>query len=559
MPVPYDIITLMEPGDYVKLSRKVINDNFLALLRRLNEGVKGDPGEPGPAGPEGPIGPQGPPGPRGLTGPEGPEGPEGPPGPATPFGGTLPDETPESISLTVISSLSVPSGAVGKAVPTIVCSLTGETVPTSFFGVDYHITIPPGFRVSPTTGGGPWVGLSTVSIPNTTPLEDIVVLAWVGGSLFWNSVVTHEAHYFLYISDVYITVTYADDSVFILRPTSPLAVNGTRDAITITGTTAQIDVNRISGLSSCGFLSLTSFGVSGQGPGGAPGSTGTPGATGPTGATGPAGPAGPTGPPGADGADGAPTVLLQHDGVDNDTQDTLNLIAGTNISITDGGDGDVTIANTAPTITFKHGGTSNSSQTNLNLVGGTNITVSDGGSGNITIANSAPAITLKHGGVSNASQSVLNLIGGTNITITDGGSGDITITASTSSAGVIGITLNGGLTTPSTGVSGMIQIPWNATITGWSVLANVSGSLAVHISRKTSSAPPSNPSIPNTTTDKISASAPITLSSAQSASGGSSAISTWTTSLNQWDVILFNLVSVSTLNSATVTLYVTKS
>src|SRR5690242_15534736 len=90
-----------------------------------------------------------------------------------------------------------------------------------------------------------------------------------------------------------------------------------------------------------------------------------------------------------------------------------------------------------------------------------------------------------------------------------------------------------------------IQIPFGCTITGWAIMADVSGSASVDICFHAGSAPPSAPSIPNTTTDKISASAPVALSSAQSAAGGASAISTWTTALSQWGSVLFNLTSLT--------------
>lgn len=116
---------------------------------------------------------------------------------------------------------------------------------------------------------------------------------------------------------------------------------------------------------------------------------------------------------------------------------------------------------------------------------------------------------------------------------------------------MVGISIDGSGSTPSTGVKGIIQCPIQGTIVGWSVIADVSGSITVEIDKHSSSAPPSAPSIPNTTTDKISASAPISLSSAQSASGDATAVSTWTTSVAQWDTFQFNVTAVSTLTRVT--------
>lgn len=115
----------------------------------------------------------------------------------------------------------------------------------------------------------------------------------------------------------------------------------------------------------------------------------------------------------------------------------------------------------------------------------------------------------------------------------------------------IGITVDG-----STGVKGAIQIDFAGTIIGWSIIADVAGSIQVEVDRKTSSTPPAAPGIPNTTTDKISASAPIALSSAQSAARAAAGVSTWTTHLNQWDVVQFNVISVATIARATMYLLI---
>jgi hypothetical protein len=124
---------------------------------------------------------------------------------------------------------------------------------------------------------------------------------------------------------------------------------------------------------------------------------------------------------------------------------------------------------------------------------------------------------------------------------------------------VIGITIDGGGSSPTTGTKGIIQVPFACTITGWSIIADQSGSASVDICFHSGSAPASAPSIPNTTSDKISASAPVALSSAQSAAGGSSAISTWTKTLTQWGTMLFNLTSITTCQRITVLLEVTRT
>lgn len=128
-----------------------------------------------------------------------------------------------------------------------------------------------------------------------------------------------------------------------------------------------------------------------------------------------------------------------------------------------------------------------------------------------------------------------------------------------SQAGVFGITIDGGVTQPTTGLKGYLTVPYSCTITGWTIIGDQSGSASMDIWYVAGSgAPPTAPNIPNSG-NKISASAPVSLSSAQSASGGSSAISTWTKSLAQWGTIGFNLSSVTTCLRLTIQLEVTRT
>jgi hypothetical protein len=80
-------------------------------------------------------------------------------------------------------------------------------------------------------------------------------------------------------------------------------------------------------------------------------------------------------------------LTLKTNSVLNASQTLLNLVAGSNLSATDGGNGTVTLAVTGITgITLKTNGTPNSSQTLLNLVAGTGITLAEA-SGAVTISN----------------------------------------------------------------------------------------------------------------------------------------------------------------------------
>jgi hypothetical protein len=74
-----------------------------------------------------------------------------------------------------------------------------------------------------------------------------------------------------------------------------------------------------------------------------------------------------------------------------------NLMAGPNISITPGSNGNVTIASTGAgaSVTLQTNGTSNGSQSLLNLVPGSNVTLTNSG-GSVTIAASGGAVTTTH-------------------------------------------------------------------------------------------------------------------------------------------------------------------
>lgn len=87
-------------------------------------------------------------------------------------------------------------------------------------------------------------------------------------------------------------------------------------------------------------------------------------------------------------------VKLQTNEVANGSQLLLDLHAGTNISLTDNGSGQVTIA-TPTQIALETNGTPNASQSILNLQGSSNITILDNGSGNVSIsgATGVPSFT----------------------------------------------------------------------------------------------------------------------------------------------------------------------
>jgi hypothetical protein len=120
-------------------------------------------------------------------------------------------------------------------------------------------------------------------------------------------------------------------------------------------------------------------------------------------------------------------TTFETNGVTNSNQALLNLVQGSNITITSSG-GNTTISGTAAGVTFKTNSTNNSSQVLLNLIAGAGVTLTDGGGGAITIASSG-GLSLEVNGTPNGSQSLLNLVNGSHVTITDDMSGDITFAA----------------------------------------------------------------------------------------------------------------------------------
>ena len=109
-------------------------------------------------------------------------------------------------------------------------------------------------------------------------------------------------------------------------------------------------------------------------------------------------------------------------------------------------------------------------------------------------------------------------------------------TATGSAVGALEYIIDGGGSTPGTGLYGTIEIPTNCTITGWSLIADAAGSAVIDVLKSTFAAFPTNSSI--TGTDKP------TLASGQKQQNLT--LSAWSTTLLQGDVLQINLVSVTT-------------
>jgi hypothetical protein len=116
--------------------------------------------------------------------------------------------------------------------------------------------------------------------------------------------------------------------------------------------------------------------------------------------------------------------------------------------------------------------------------------------------------------------------------------------------GSFGITIDGGGSVITTGVKGYVQIPYDGTITGWTILADQSGSIVVDVWKDTFA------NYPPLVADSIAGSEKPTLSSV--IKNQDLALSTWTTSVTAGDIIAFNVDSASTVTRVNLSINITK-
>lgn len=115
----------------------------------------------------------------------------------------------------------------------------------------------------------------------------------------------------------------------------------------------------------------------------------------------------------------------------------------------------------------------------------------------------------------------------------------------------ISVIIDGGGSALTTGQKGFLEVPFNCTITRSTLLADQTGSVVVNVWKVAYG------SFPPSSGNKITASAPPTISAAQNAQD--STLSGWTTSLSAGDILAFNVDSAATVQRVTLSLLVTKS
>lgn len=108
--------------------------------------------------------------------------------------------------------------------------------------------------------------------------------------------------------------------------------------------------------------------------------------------------------------------------------------------------------------------------------------------------------------------------------------------------------VDGGGVAITTGVKGDLEIPFACTIVQATLLADQSGSIVVNVWKKAYA------SFPPTVADKITASAPPTITTATKSQDAT--LTGWTTSIAAGDILRFNVDSITTIQRATLSLKV---
>jgi len=109
-----------------------------------------------------------------------------------------------------------------------------------------------------------------------------------------------------------------------------------------------------------------------------------------------------------------------------------------------------------------------------------------------------------------------------------------------------GLVIDGGGSSITSGIKGDVVIPYNMTITGWTILSDQIGDIVIDLWKDTYA------NFPPTSLDTITGSEKPTLSSQTKNQDNS--LSTWTTSVSSGDIIRFNVDSVSTVTRVVLTI-----
>lgn len=140
-----------------------------------------------------------------------------------------------------------------------------------------------------------------------------------------------------------------------------------------------------------------------------------------------------------------------------------------------------------------------------------------------------------------------------NISATKITSGELAIARLKTSIKTATITfiIDGGGAAITTGEKGHLEIPFACTITGWTILADRSGSIVVDVWKDTYA------NFPPDVGDTIAGSEKPTISAAQK--GQDLTLTTWTTAITAGDILAFYVDSVTDIERVTISLKVVKT
>lgn len=128
---------------------------------------------------------------------------------------------------------------------------------------------------------------------------------------------------------------------------------------------------------------------------------------------------------------------------------------------------------------------------------------------------------------------------------------DILAAGATGLVDAIEFVIDGGGSAITTGIKGDIEVPFGCTITRATAALDQSGSIVVDIWKDTYA------NYPPTDADSITASAPVTVSSATKSQD--STLTGWTTSVAAGSILRFNVDSADTCTRATISLKVSRT
>lgn len=117
--------------------------------------------------------------------------------------------------------------------------------------------------------------------------------------------------------------------------------------------------------------------------------------------------------------------------------------------------------------------------------------------------------------------------------------------------GALGAVIDGGGSAITTGLKGVLTVPFACTITSVTALADQSGSIVVDVWRDTYA------HFPPTDADSITASAPVTISAGVKSQDAT--LTGWSKSLAAGDVLAFHVDSASAITRLTITIHVTRA